>query len=79
MPPLSRLIDDDKWRDYESSAAYTTSASFLAYLLDTRGADPLRRLYPSTSAAFAGQFLAVYGQTLEQAESQWLVFCDAHR
>jgi hypothetical protein len=43
--PLARVYDNDKWKDLTPQAAYNTSASFLAWLLDTYGADRLRQIY----------------------------------
>ena len=76
VPRLVDLVDDDRWREAPQAAAYTSSASFLAYLISTYGADRLRALYPASSAAFTGKFSDVYGMTLEQAEIAWLTFCE---
>ena len=39
IPPLSRLVDDEEWPLVEQQVAYNASASFLAYLLESFGAD----------------------------------------
>lgn len=75
IPPLSALADDDQWGGFDSNAAYNTSASFLAYLLETYGADRLRQVYPVLSRDFATRFSEVYGRSLEQAEAEWKRFC----
>jgi hypothetical protein len=79
FPPLAQLLDDDRWRDYATAVSYTTSASFLAYVIETYGAAPLRAVYPAASSDFAGRFRDVYGVPLEQAETAWLAYCDARR
>jgi hypothetical protein len=58
--------------------AYTVAGSFCAFLLATRGAEPLRRLYRS-----AGDFAGVYGVPLPVLEGEWRRFLatqplDAH-
>ena len=61
----------------DGRAAYNTSASFLAWLLDTYGADRLRQIYGAPSREFADRVNAVYGRPLESLEADWLRFCDA--
>jgi hypothetical protein len=75
VPRLADLVDDDRWREAPQAAAYTTSASFLAYMISTYGAERMRAIYPASSSAFPGKFSEVYGMSLEQAESAWLTFC----
>jgi len=75
--PLARVYDNDKWKDLTPQAAYNTSASFLAWLLDTYGADRLRQVYGAPSDQFAARVNAVYGRALESLEADWLRFCDA--
>ena len=74
--PLARVYDNDAWKDLPSQAAYNTSASFLAWLLDTYGADRLRQIYGAPSRGFADRVNAVYGRRLESLEADWLRFCD---
>jgi hypothetical protein len=59
------------------SETFHTSASFLAWLLDTYGADRLRQIYGAPSRGFADRVNAVYGRPLESLEADWLRFCDA--
>jgi hypothetical protein len=74
--PLARVYDDDVWKDLTAQAACNTSASFLAWLLDTYGADRLRQIYGVPSREFADRVSAVYGRSLESLEADWLRFCD---
>jgi hypothetical protein len=77
LPRIADLVNDDKWNSYDQQIAYNTSASFLAYLLETYGSAPMRRLYPASSAEFARAFSDAYGLTLQEAEAAWLAFCDS--
>jgi hypothetical protein len=74
--PLARVYDNDAWEDLTAQAAYNTSASFLAWLLDTYGADKLRQIYAAPSHEFTNRVNAVYGRPLESLEADWLRFCD---
>ena len=79
LPPLSRLVDDDQWRSVPQSVAYSASASFLAYLIETHDAAAVRGIYYATSRDFASKFREVLGQPLETIEAEWLAFCDTVR
>jgi hypothetical protein len=76
LPRLADLVDDDKWQGQTQWIAYHTSASFLAYLVTTYGPSPLKAIYHATSSQFAGKFREAYGRALEDAEAEWLAFCD---
>jgi hypothetical protein len=78
IPPLTRLIDDGQWESIPSQVAYSAGASFLAWLLDTRGAAQLREIYYANSSEFAARFATVYGRSLGDAEADWLAFCDRY-
>jgi predicted Zn-dependent protease DUF2268 len=75
LPPLATLVDDDKWHSVDENLAYSTSASFLAYLLETGGASRLRQLYSATSPQFASRFADIYGRSLVTAQAEWLEWC----
>jgi hypothetical protein len=75
LPPLAELANDDAWEGYPQDLAYSTSASFLAYLIQTYGPAPLKRLYGATSNMFEGRFQEAYGRPLVQAEAEWKLFC----
>jgi hypothetical protein len=76
IPALERLADDDQWQGTAENVTYSASASFLAYLLETRGADRLRQLYYAKSSEFTARFAGVYGRPLSEVEAEWLAFCD---
>jgi hypothetical protein len=77
LPRIADLADDDKWRNYPQQTAYTAGASFLAFLIQAHGSAPLRTIYYASSSEFPGAFKAAYGQSLEQAEADWLAFIRA--
>jgi hypothetical protein len=76
LPSLSKLVDDGEWGKVPSQVAYNTSASFLAWLLDTYGPDPLRQIYAASSEEFRDRFAAAYGRSLEALEAEWLRFTE---
>jgi hypothetical protein len=76
LVPVSRLSDDAEWPNLPQNMAYSASASFLAYLLETSGPDRLRQLYYARSGEFTARFAQIYGRTLADAESAWLAFCE---
>lgn len=77
LPPIAALADDETWDSYPQDVAYNTSASFLAYLIETGGPAPLKRLHGATSGAFDRRFEEAYGRPLSQAEAEWKAFCAA--
>jgi hypothetical protein len=77
LPPIADLANDDAWDGYPQDVAYNTSASFLAYLIEIYGPDPLKRLHGATSNQFVQRFEDAYGRPLSQAETEWKAFCAA--
>jgi hypothetical protein len=74
LPPIASLADDERWQSYPQQVAYSVSASFLAYLIETYGATPFRSVYYASSREFAATFAAAYGRSLEEAEREWIEF-----
>lgn len=79
IPSLATLVDDDLWDAHNFQMKYNASASFLAYLLETNGAERLKQLYPVSSKDFEARFQSVYGRSLADAEREWRAFCAARR
>ena len=52
-----------------SRVAYITAGSFVKWLIDTRGFEPMAVLYRT-----AGDFEQAYGQSVQTLEGQWLEF-----
>jgi len=78
LPKVARLLDDSEWTRVPENIAYNTSASFLAWLLDTYGPDPLRAFYPASSDSIVGRIESAYGRPLDALEADWLRFCDGY-
>ncbi len=57
---------------HSSRVAYMTVGSFVQWLLEQRGFEPLGTFYRT-----AGDAQAAYGTSLEELEAQWLAFLDA--
>ena len=74
LPPILALVDDGEWPTSDAQLAYNTSASFLAYLIDTYGEVPLRQVYSASSDEFAERFRQAYGSPVEAIEAAWLRF-----
>jgi hypothetical protein len=79
IPPLSELVDDERWGKIDSQVAYQSSASFLAYLLDAGGPARLKQVWAASSSQFAARFQEAYGRSLDQAEREWRAFCATYR
>ena len=79
IPPITDLVQDDKWDDVDSQIAYNAGASFLVYTLDLGGPDRLKQLQPVRSADFAARFEQIYGKSLDQADREWRAFCASFR
>lgn len=75
IPPIARVADDGQWNKIEQNVAYSASASFLAYLLETAGPAKIKQLYLVRSGEFESRFQAIYGVPLAAAEAEWLAFC----
>ena len=67
-PPLSALVGTG-FSAQSGARAYTIAGSFCRFLLETRGAAAMQRLYRS-----AGDFVAAYGVPLTTLEAQWRDF-----
>ena len=76
LPALTTLVNDDEWVRVPSQTAYNTSASFLAWLLDTYGPDRLRQIYAASSEQFRERVAQVYGRSLESLEADWLRYVE---
>jgi hypothetical protein len=73
---IERLGDDAQWPGLPQDLAYSFSASFLAWLLETEGPVKLRQFYYAPSSEFIARFARIYGRSLAEAQAAWLAFCD---
>jgi hypothetical protein len=79
LPAIATLLDDDHWHDPPEDVAYNTSASFLAWLLDGKGAAPLKQVFVVRSNEINDRIQSAYGASVTQLESEWKAFCTAWR
>lgn len=70
-PPLAAIMGPG-FLGHSSRVAYTTAGSFVLWLVDTRGFEPMATFYRT-----AGDAQAAYGESLESLEAQWLAFLEA--
>ncbi len=70
-PELESIMGLGFWKQ-ASRRAYTAAGSFSLWLLETRGAEPLTRLYAS-----GGDVMGTYGVPVAQLEAEWLEFLAA--
>ena len=70
LPPLERLFSTDFFA-FSSSRGYTTSGSFLKFLLDTYGKEKLMLAYKN-----GGNFDAAYSKSLLALKKEWELFID---
>jgi hypothetical protein len=74
QPPLARVLSTEFFA-YSGSRAYAVAGSFCRFLLDTRGAPPLERVYRAGGSDEA--FRAAYGVGRAELEAEWGRFLDA--
>lgn len=79
LPPIASLLDDDFWNGINSQLAYNTSASFLAWAIDTRGPAPLKQVFTTRSSEAEARMQSAYGVPVAQLETEWKAFCVAYR
>jgi len=68
LNPSVRSVESLGFLLEPAGRAYTTSGSFVRFLMDTRGRDVVRRLY------LAGNFEDALGEPLEEVEAEWHAF-----
>lgn len=74
LPRLRDLIDDEKWKGYPSPTTYSSSASFLAFVIQKYGMTPLKAIYYASSNEFEDVFRGAFGKSLDEVEAEWLAF-----
>lgn len=72
-PALSAIMGPG-FLSQSSRVAYTTAGSFVLWLVETRGFEPMGVFYGT-----AGDAQAAYGTSLEDLEAQWLAFLDQRK
>lgn len=72
VTPTIRQLLSLQFLTVSSARSYTTAGSFLRFLLDTYGAEALRKLYAS-----GGDFEAAYGKSIATLEAEWRAMISA--
>lgn len=72
LPPISKLVRAGRLDPRDHKATSLASATFLRYLLQTKGATPVRQWILLANSANA--FQATLGITVEEAERGWLTW-----
>lgn len=70
LPDVRTLLGTGGFYAAPASRAYTTAGSFLRYLVETSGTEPLRRLYRDAD------FEAAYGRSLDSLATQFEAFLE---
>ena len=71
LPPAARLVEPAGFFSAPAARAYGASGSFLAYLLERRGPEPVLRAYAGVP------FAEAFGAPLAPLEADWHAFLDA--
>jgi hypothetical protein len=79
---LSRMADTRGFRSFDANVTYPESGSFVRYLIDTHGLEPMRRMFGALRAndpasAVNDAVVTVYGRDLAALESEWIQFLAA--
>src|SRR5262245_48189425 len=77
LPSIAAILDDDQWSKTDQQTAYRASASFLAWLIDTRGPAPLKQVFTTRSDEAEARIQSAYGKTVAQLEPEWKAYCVA--
>lgn len=78
--PLSRIVVTNDFRAIgDSVLAYREAGSFVAFLIERRGIDGVRRVFQTSTRddslpTIRERFQGALGVSLEQAEAEWLAF-----
>lgn len=70
-PDLGKMLDPTGFWAISSARAYTIAGSFVRYLVERHGMEPLRKLYASNDFGLA------YGRSLDDLVEEWGAFVDA--
>jgi hypothetical protein len=77
MPKLEKLIND--FHNVETHISYPVSGSFTQYLMHNYGVENYKRLFfLAFEDNFDQKFQEIYGVSLQQAEQEWIQFCQAY-
>ena len=76
---IENIIENSGFNAADYTITYPQSGSFVRYLIDTYGIEPMKTIFSSvnrdaSTAEIKAAFLSVYGITIEDAEQDWLNF-----
>jgi hypothetical protein len=77
--PLSRLLETNGFRTFDPNITYPQSGSFVRYLVDRFGLNPIRQIFgslrPTDSASVVAQaVIKAFGKDISALEAEWLQF-----
>ncbi len=76
---IEDIIENSGFNAADYTITYPQSGSFVRYLIDTYGIEPMKTVFSSvnreaTTAEIKAAFQSIYGITIEDAEQDWLNF-----
>lgn len=79
MPALDAIVEHAGFRSFDTSFVYPLAGSFVRFLLEERGLAPLRAYFARSdwkdpARKTRSDFLAAYGESLDDAWNRWLAF-----
>lgn len=77
--PIENILDNSGFSAGDYTITYPQSGSFMRYLIDTYGIDPMKAIFASVNrnssiAEIEAAFQSIYGIPIEDAEQDWLNF-----
>jgi hypothetical protein len=78
---LDTIVETAGFRTVDPNVSYPESGSFMRFLIDSYGLEPVKRLFaagtPTDSRDVSGRaFSSIFGMTLADAERAWWAFLD---
>jgi hypothetical protein len=72
LPSLNTLL---QWSELDDDITYPASGSFILYILERFGPEPIKRLFNTPPHDFAAKFKDLCGLTIEETETAWKSYC----
>lgn len=82
MPALADMIETDAFRKLDDTRSYPMAGSFVRFMIDERGMEAMKAFFRAGSrdakrADIEREFSAVFGMSMQDAETRWHAFLDA--
>lgn len=79
IPPLDSLLESSSFFSFEENRIYPLAGSFVRFLIDTPGLEPMKTLigrssFLDTKSKVYADFQAVYGAPIDVWWNRWLAF-----